>query len=185
MYVYAVLLFFTIHFLFQNQLLHTGKPQGLLTPPRTPAMLAIVLFVTLGLMFSPIRYISTFHHIHCTCILFRTMITGSVEYEHSVPVKMHRALLSVEDTAIPNDHTPISRAVGPHLTDQLVPVTAMDNVKSLHKAKKKSQKKVIKTAINVNASDAGVCVCTSFNSKYGIMCAVLAHAISRVLAFCR
>ena len=157
------------------------------------------------------------------------MITGSVEYEHSVPVKMHRALLSVEDTAIPNDHTPISRAVGPHLTDQLVPVTAMDNVKSLHKAKKKSQKKVIKTAINVNASDAGryglgirlyivasysvcacacacvracvVCVCvracvracmrayvclhTSFNSKYGIMCAVLAHAISRVLAFCR
>ncbi|XP_065916897.1 cyclic AMP-dependent transcription factor ATF-6 alpha-like [Dysidea avara] len=122
-----------------NQLLQTSKPQGLLTPPRTPAMLAIVLFVTLGLMFSPIR----------------TMITGSVEYEHSLPVKMHRALLSVEDTAILNDRTPVSRAVGPHLPDQLVPVTAMDNVKSLHKAKKQARKKVVKTGVNVNASDTG------------------------------
>ena len=86
------------------------------------------------------------------------MITGSVEYEHSLPVKMHRALLSVEDTAILNDRTPVSRAVGPHLPDQLVPVTAMDNVKSLHKAKKQARKKVVKTGVNVNASDTGRCV---------------------------
>ena len=37
-------------------MLQSSRPHGLLTPPRTPAMLAIALFVTVGLMFSPLRY---------------------------------------------------------------------------------------------------------------------------------
>ena len=97
------------------------------------------------------------------------MITGSVVgSEHTVPIKMHRALLSVEDTAVPSRHAEMSHAVGPHLPDQLVPVTAMDNVKSLHKAKKQPRKKVVKTAVNVNASDAGRFVCVFYLSIYRV-----------------
>lgn len=124
----------------ENQLLLHSKPQGLLTPPRTPAMLAIVLFVTVGLMLTPLR----------------TMMTGSVEVEHeSAPVKMHRALLSVEDDVTAGHHDIIqeSHAVGPHLPDQLLTITTMEQMKSLHKAKKQVKKKVLKPVDPVNSTD--------------------------------
>ena len=87
---------------------------------------------------------------------FRTMMTGSVEVEHeSAPVKMHRALLSVEDDVTAGHHDIIqeSHAVGPHLPDQLLTITTMEQMKSLHKAKKQVKKKVLKPVDPVNSTD--------------------------------
>ena len=83
--------------------------------------------------------------------------TGSVEVEHvSTPVKMHRALLTIDDNVATDRHysNQESRAVGPHLPDQLVTVTAVEQIKSLHKTKKQAKKKVLKPIVNnVNSTD--------------------------------
>ena len=86
------------------------------------------------------------------------MITaGNVDVEHvSAPMKMHRALLTIDDNVVtdPYSSTKESRAVGPHLPDQLVTVTAMEQMKSLHKTKKQAKKKVLKPIVdNVNSTN--------------------------------
>lgn len=83
--------------------------------------------------------------------------TGSVEVEHvSMPVKMHRALLTIDDNVVTDRHNSLkeSRAVGPHLPDQLVTVTAMEQMKSLHKTKKQAKRKVLKPVVDdVNSTN--------------------------------
>ena len=83
--------------------------------------------------------------------------TGSVEVEHvSTPVKMHRALLTIDDNIVTDRQNSLkeSHAVGPHLPDQLVTVTAMEQMKSLHKTKKQAKKKVLKPIVdNINSTN--------------------------------
>ena len=90
--------------------------------------------------------------------------TGSVEVEHvSVPLKMHRALLTIDNNVVTDHHNSLkeSRAVGPHLPDQLVTVTAMEQMKSLHKTKKQAKKKVLKPIVdNVNSTNTARYNCT-------------------------
>lgn len=94
---------------------------------------------------------------------FRTVITGNVEVEHvSVPVKMHRALLSVQDDVVTDRQDGVleSHAVGPHLPDELLTMTAMEKVKSLHKTKKQAKKKVLKPTDTINSTNAARYICT-------------------------
>ena len=84
------------------------------------------------------------------------MFTGTVEVDHvtTVPVKMHRALLTIQDSAIVDRNSiQESHAVGPHIPDQLLTVTAMEQMKSLHKTKKQAKKKVIKPVNTVNSTN--------------------------------
>ena len=103
------------------------------------------------------------------CFNFRTTITGSVEVEHvSVPVKMHRALLSVQDDVVTDRHDGVqeSRAVGPHLPDELLTMTAMEKVKSLHKTNKRTKKKVLKPAHTINSTNTARYFYTSWTVQY-------------------
>jgi len=83
------------------------------------------------------------------------MITGTVEVEHvTVPVKMHRALLTIDDNVVTGSNSiQESRAVGPHLSDQLLAMTGMEQMRSLHKTKKQAKKKVLKPVNAVNSTN--------------------------------
>ena len=93
---------------------------------------------------------------------------GSEEVEHmSPPVKMHRALLTIDGNVVTDRHDSIeeSHAVGPHLPDRLITVTSMEQLKSLHKTKKQAKKKVLKPIVdNVNSTNTARYICTSYLS---------------------
>ena len=111
-------------------------------------------------------------------VVCRTMIsTGNVEVEHvSAPMKMHRALLTINDNVETDHYSSIkeSHAVGPHLPDQLVTETAMEQMKSLHKTKKQAKKKVLKPIVdNVNSTNTAryrFVLVTKFSYTVGTHC---------------